>query len=57
MDYTTNANDINARQNQQQALMQSTLDAEKQKQQNELGLIRKFLPMSFNNAVASEASK
>lgn len=54
MDYTTNANDINARQNQQQALMQSTLDAEKQKQQNELGLIRKFLPMSFNNAVASE---
>ena len=54
MDYTTNANDINARQNQQQALMQSTLDAEKQKQQNALGLIHKFLPMSFNNAVASE---
>lgn len=45
--------DLSSRQNQQQQMVQNAINEENQKQQNEMNLIMKFLPMSFNNAVAS----
>lgn len=48
-----NYGDLSSRQNQQQQMVQNAINEENQKQQNEMNLIMKFLPMSFNNAVAS----
>ena len=48
-----NYGDLSYRQNQQQQMVQNAINEENQKQQNEMNLIMKFLPMSFNNAVAS----
>lgn len=48
-----NYGDLPSRQNQQQQMVQNAINEENQKQQNEMNLIMKFLPMSFNNAVAS----
>ena len=48
-----NYGDLTSRQNQQQQMVQNAINEENQKQQNEMNLIMKFLPMSFNNAVAS----
>lgn len=48
-----NYGDLSSRQNQQQQIVQNAINEENQKQQNEMNLIMKFLPMSFNNAVAS----
>lgn len=47
-------NNLMDRQNYQQEMMQSAINNEKQKQQNDLNLIMKFLPVSFDNAVASK---
>lgn len=48
-----NYGDLSSRQNQQQQMVQNAINEENQKQQNEMNLIMKFLPMSFNNAIAS----